>query len=435
MKNNENQLPAYVHSVSDFTSMLGLSTILQPFITAAIIATTKKSLDVDYKTSAKEILSMSPESFLSQASRTLKRRAMAAILPATLSSQVAQKYDLNNVESAALNTTFESFISGLVLREASERFNAANMQKFHVVAPNQSPKDLTKISKDEFFANLRNHPISQNFNNSDWQELKRRQNNYSNNLPFQSAALLVRNASFSASIFLTKPWAKSIYQNNREEFDSIGLSQSVAESALNNTFRAALAWITTPFDKIFTQLSSGEKSASEVISSLGKDLKNQNVSNLFKGSAGRVCLCLLTASTISEGLSFSKNLLTKIEQDEVFQDIFTASRTSATSPKTNSEEILREIENSELNLDRIFKYVSPTQAKKAFSSFGFDSSISSVVRDDFSESLKRSKDSISVMISELRNYFEKPSSSLKPKAEVSKLSEGEKQKGSEKTGR
>ena len=286
-----------------FSGMALASTTAQPFITLAILLGTEKVAGNKYSDAVKKIFSTPFGSIFVQGLQTFKRRTISSMLPAASLKTIGDKFELSQEQIVAISTSFETAVSVWITSEAKERFNAANSAKFPIVDANQKGVDLTQRknfkSFKKLYANSRNNDA---FGQSQWNDLQRLQQNFQKNIFHQSSSLAIRNGMFSSAVFMAKPWAVKIVEENEQEFSKFGLDKNSAIKATTYLIRATLAWSTAPLDRVFSQFSLGEKSGNEILQNLLKDAKSGNVNKLFAGAVARTVLCVLTASTIAEGI-------------------------------------------------------------------------------------------------------------------------------------
>ena len=291
-----------------FSGMALTSAVAQPFITLAILLGTEKVAGNKYSDAVKKIFSTPFGSIFVQGLQTFKRRVISSMLPAASLKTIGDKFELSPEQIVAINTSFETVVSVLITSEAKERFNGANSAKFSIVDANQKGVDLTQIKNFESFKNLcANSRNTADFGQREWNELQKLQKYFKKNIFHQSSSLAARNGMFSSAVFMAKPWAKEIVEANEEEFSKFGLDKNSAIKATTYTIRAILAWSTAPLDRVFSQFSLGEKSGNEILQNLLKDTKSGNVNKFFAGAVARTVLCVLTASTIAEGIVLGEN--------------------------------------------------------------------------------------------------------------------------------
>lgn len=209
-----------------------------------------------------------------------------------------------------LSLTVQPFVTPTIavaiVSESAERFNAANGAKLPILDQNKMGVDLTKIKDYKSFRDLcTNGSGTRNFCINQWLELKERQKNYRANSWHQAAALAIRNNIFSSAIFMAQPWAAEIVEKHEKSFAELGVKKENAIEVLTYGIHATLAWMTTPVDRVFSQFSSGEKTAPEIMVDFFKDVKSANFKRLFAGATTRSFVCLLASATLAEGARFS----------------------------------------------------------------------------------------------------------------------------------
>jgi len=303
--NNQNTASySSVNPLFTFAGMFSLSAGLQIPITALINLGAKKVAEgTPYPQGFQQVLTTPFGSIANQGVKTLKRRTVGSMLPAVFSGSATQYLGLSPVQTVLMNTCFETTVAGVLFREASEKLHAVNSKRFPLLDSRGIGADLTKIKTEEsFFKYCRNSDATKHLATSEeWKVFNGRMQNYQANFVQQGVTQTARNGIFSAAAFLSGPIAKEFVEKNKEQFAAAGLTQKQAETTTTYALRAALALLTTPFDRLFTYFSSGEYTAQEVGEILKQDLQSGSVRKLFSGGVARTGLCLLTASTLAEG--------------------------------------------------------------------------------------------------------------------------------------
>lgn len=306
--------PTLGKSALNLTCMLATSLSLQPFITVGIIAQTKKvkAMDDDVSRSytniyKRDVSSLSVGEFYKDSAKILQRRTVSSLFPTAISSYIADKSGLGAIGMTMLSTSFETILA-TVIPESAEKFKSANRKDFPLVDKNNNPVDIQNpLSKEKFFRLCANSKNTLHFGEKEYNDLVNKQKNYKANLHAQVRFLAARNGIFSSAIFLAKELAKTFVDINKDKIQESGIDLDTATNVLTYAIRAKLAFLTTPLERAFTQLSIGDKPAKEILSSFVKDFSRGNP-NLFVGAAARTILCVMTASTIAEGLWVSNQI-------------------------------------------------------------------------------------------------------------------------------
>ncbi len=233
-----------------------------------------------YPAAFKELRYNTPISdLIESAKKTYKRRAVAFIAPSMFSQDVADRFELTKTQLLGFNVALETIIASTVFPEALERYKG-------------------KIGD----------------NSANWKI-------FCDNRPAQFLVLGLRNASFVGAV-LSNDIGKSLVHDNKAHLAEYGISEDNAEDALTISLRLTFAALTSPFDRIFTQLSSGKQTAQEVGKEVFKDLAKGNLPKLCAGLCARTALVFTTSSTIALGKKFGPLLAKALEENEVFQSIF-----------------------------------------------------------------------------------------------------------------
>jgi len=292
IKNEPSQLTA----VANTFAALGLSALFQPVITSFIQIGVKVAGEgKTYPTAFKELRYNTPISdLIESAKKTYKRRGVASITPAMFSQDVADRFELTKMQLLGFNTALETIISSTVFPEALERYKG-------------------KIGD----------------NSANWKI-------FCDNRPAQFLVLGLRNASFIGAV-LSNDIGKSLVHDNKARLAEYGISKDNAEDALTISLRLTFAALTSPFDRIFTQLSSGKQTAQEVGKEVFKDLAKGNLPKLCAGLCARTALVFTTSSTIALGKKFGPLLAKALEENEVFQSIFSGEASQSLTKKKIDE--------------------------------------------------------------------------------------------------
>jgi len=292
IKNEPSQLTAFANTFA----ALGLSALLQPVITSFIQIGVKVAGEgKTYPTAFKELRYNTPISdLIESAKKTYKRRGVASITPAMFSQDVADRFELTKMQLLGFNTALETIISSTVFPEALERYRG-------------------KIGD----------------NSANWKV-------FCDNRTAQFMTLGLRNASFVGAI-LSNDIGKSLVYDNKDRLAEYGISKDNAENALTIALRLTFAGLTSPFDRIFTQLSSGKQTAQEVGKEVFKDLAKGNLPKLCAGLCARTALVFTTSSTIAMGKKLGPLLVEALEENEVFKSIFSGEASRSLTKKKIDE--------------------------------------------------------------------------------------------------
>ncbi|MBP7709771.1 MAG: hypothetical protein KA100_01710 [Rickettsiales bacterium] len=287
---------------------IGFSLILQPVITNLINTGAKKAVEAKpYPVGLREVMNAPLQKWISDGKRTLKRRTGASIVPAMFSQQVADYFELSKGQLLAVNTLLETTIASTVFPEAKERFSG--------IAGEGTPE-----SRAIFQANR----------------------------PAQTLALGLRNSCFVGAV-IAKDIGKDIAQENEKLLREHNISKENAEDFLTHSLRITFAALTSPLDRIFSQLSAGNLPALDVGKEVLKNVSRGNLPALCAGLVARTALVYTTSSTISYGKVFGPKLVEALENNQILQGLFAGELLidpEKISPQA-AEEIAAEVANVE----------------------------------------------------------------------------------------
>ena len=260
---------------------IGLSLILQPVITSFINTGVKKAVEGKaYPTAFREVLGAPIDKWLKDGQRTLKRRTGASIVPAMFAQQVSDYFGFSKGQLLAFNTLLETTIASTVFPEAKERFSGV-------------AGEGTLESRAIFKANR----------------------------TAQGLVLGLRNTCFVGAV-IAKDIGKDIAQENAELLQEHNISKENAEDFLTHSLRITFAALTSPLDRIFSQLSAGNLQSLEVGKEVFKNVSRGNLPILCAGLVARTALVYTTSSTIHYGKVLGPKLIEAVANNQLLQGLF-----------------------------------------------------------------------------------------------------------------
>jgi hypothetical protein len=298
-----------VDPLSNYLGISIVSALFQPFMTPAYLAMVMKQTGgKTYPEIFRTIIDGNVKGLLFPSLRMYKGRLKGPIFLNAFGKPLAEYAEIDENLFIALNALTEAQLYGQV--EVVERFTTANRGFFPQIPEGINLATISKIEFDKYTQSyLAKNPANvSELKDRTFDELERRRDILKGNKLTQFAGLGLRNIVFLATAYKTKPLAAEVVDEYGAIFEKMGIKKDVQVEILTIFNRFIFAAVTTPFDRLVTEVSTGTKSVGDVFKSI--DMKS-----LFRGAMARSVMVCLAATTVVEGLEFAKQINEFVKDD------------------------------------------------------------------------------------------------------------------------
>lgn len=379
--------------VARYTSIIGTSIPIQPFITLSSQALTEVLKGNTLAQATKTIKGTPFATFLENCKNGFLVRVSSSIPIVSFSSSVSEFFQsftsdkkASELSSAVFNASAETALA--YKKDGQATFQLFNSSRFPLLTTENKAVPLIHLDCYQKFNSLKkNNPATAGLKDSDFSELQERRKIFHENAALRNASLFGRNILFSGSFLLGNNVAKSFVDNFGQSIEGFtGLKREEQESYAKWLIRAGCCLATLPFHNLFVHFSSGSKEPFPA-------------RMLIRGGLPRISMSFFAAGSILAGLELSEEIRPKLlNLESAFEHLKESLKTKKQNelsqeeqkelPKTLSE-IAKNAENNYEHLQELQKNEQDLHRNLQEKITQHQASPSNITQEPMADQLKR----------------------------------------------